>query len=121
MRKAKDILILLLKFLIVAFFISGIMLLLLAFLSYKWNVSQSVVSAGIVLTYIVSTFLTGFLAGKRMQVQKYLWGLCIGGVYFILLAVFSAIVSDGQMQVCGSFWSTLFICLGSGMLGGMLG
>lgn len=121
MRKAKEILFLLLRFLIVAYFISAIMLLLLALLLYKWDIPQTVISAGIVLTYVLSTFLTGFLAGKRMQHQKYLWGLCLGGLYFIILAILSVVIGGPQTKFLGNFATTMFICLGSGMLGGMLG
>ena len=117
--RQSNIPVLLLKFLIAAYFITGIMLLLLAMLLYKFRVSDGFVTAGIVVTYIVSTFLTGFLAGKRMEHQKYLWGLCIGGLYFVVLAVVSLLVRQSFEQILGNFPFTLFICLASGMLGGM--
>lgn len=116
----KNIPVLLLKFLIAAYFITGIMLLLLAMLLYKFRISDGFVTAGIVFTYILSTFLTGFLAGKRMEHQKYLWGLCIGALYFAVLAIVSIIVRQSFEQIMGSFPFTLFVCLASGMLGGMI-
>ena len=116
----KNIPVLMLKFLIAAYFITGILLILLAMLLYKFRISDGFVTAGIVVTYIVSTFLTGFLAGKRMEQQKYLWGLCIGALYFAVLAVVSLLVRQSFEQISGNFPFTLFICLASGMLGGML-
>lgn len=106
-----------LKLLIASYFITGVFLLLLALLLYKFHLSGSVVSAGIIVTYIASTFFTGFLAGKRMGHQKYLWGLLLGGAYFIVLAIVSLCAGAG---VGHNFLVTLFLCLASGMLGGML-
>ncbi len=109
-----------LKFLFVSFFISVLLLFLLAFLLFKFHLSDTVVSAAVVAIYVLSNFLTGFLAGKTMGQQKYLWGLGIGGAYFCVLLLVS--VLSGQMfsEIGQGFAMTLFLCLASGMLGGMV-
>lgn len=109
-----------LKLLIVSYFITGALLLLLAFLLYKFHLSDGMVSGGIILIYILSTFFTGFLAGKGIGHQKYLWGLLLGGAYFGVLVIVSLCVNRSPADIAQNFLITLFLCLASGMLGGML-
>ena len=66
----------LLKFLITAYAITTALLLLLALFVYKCYLPDKAVNACIIVIYILSTFLAGFLSGKRIGSQKYLWGLC---------------------------------------------
>ena len=64
----------LLKFLITAYAITTALLLLLALFVYKCYLPDKAVNACIIVIYILSTFLAGFLSGKRIGSQKYLWG-----------------------------------------------
>ena len=59
----------------VMFLISGLLLLLLALLLYKMEPGESVIKIGIVAVYVISGLCGGFLMGKRMREQKFLWGL----------------------------------------------
>ena len=77
-------------------------------------------SIGIILIYIVVTFLAGFLAGKRAGEKKFLWGLAMGCVYFLILTAISMIVNRGMEEVSSSLITVFLLCGGSGMLGGML-
>ena len=70
--------------------------------------------------YILVTFLAGFLAGKREGARKFLWGLLMGCLYFIILTLVSLIVNHGMGELSSGFFTTLVLCAGSGMLGGML-
>ena len=74
-----------LKALLCAYIVTGIMLLVLTLLLYKLGLSEGNVNAGIILTYVISTFSGGFVAGKLMKVKKFLWGLLAGILYFVLL------------------------------------
>ena len=103
-----------------AYIVSAILLLALAFGVYKMGIGEKVVAIGIVLIYIVSCLLAGFLIGKLQKNKKFLWGLLMGGLYFIVLLALTGIVDKGLSQVASDFATTLFICLGSGMLGGMI-
>lgn len=109
-----------LKLVMVSYFITGVLLLFLAFLLYKFHLSDGLVSAGIILIYILSTFFTGFLAGKGIGHQKYLWGLLLGGAYFGVLVVVSLCTNKAPADIAQNFLLTMFLCLASGMLGGML-
>ena len=108
-----------LKGLLIAYIVSGVFIVVLAFLLYKFSLPKQAIGAGIILIYIVSTFLGGFSLGKNMKVKKYLWGLLLGIGYFVILTVVSLIVNGGLQNVSGNFFLTMILCTGSGMLGGM--
>ena len=108
-----------LKGLLIAYIVSGVFIVVLAFLLYKFSLPKQAIGVGIILIYIVSTFLGGFLLGKNMKVKKYLWGLLLGVGYFLILTVVSLIVNGGLQNVSGNFFLTMILCTGSGMLGGM--
>ena len=109
-----------LKCLLLSYLLTTGLLLLVALLLYRFDLSEKVVSGCIVGIYIIVTFLAGFLAGKREGSRKFLWGLLMGTVYFLVLAVVSLCVGKGNIQLGSSFFTTLVICAGGGMLGGML-
>lgn len=108
------------KLLIASYFITGILLLLLAMLLYKFHIGEAIVNMGIVLIYCLSTFFTGFLAGKSMREKKFLWGLLLGAAYFLLLCLISFAITRSIEDLSGNFLTSMLLCTGSGMLGGML-
>jgi putative membrane protein (TIGR04086 family) len=75
----------------------------------------------IIAIYVLSTFFAGFIAGRKMQSRKFLWGLMMGVLYFVILAVMSLIVNGPEGSLGNSFFTTLILCCGGGMLGGMAG
>lgn len=96
----------------VMFLISGLLLLLLALLLYKMEPGESVIKIGIVAVYVISGLCGGFLMGKRMREQKFLWGLAAGIIYFLLLFGVSLLVKGtGDLQMTRIF-STLILCGG---------
>lgn len=109
-----------LKCLLISYLLTTGLLLLLALLLYRFGLSEKVVSICIIGIYIIVTFLAGFLAGKREGSQKFLWGLLMGGLYFLVLIVVYLIANHGMNEVSGNFFTVLMLCCGSGMLGGML-
>ena len=87
---------------------------------YKLDLGEKTVSIAIIVIYIVATMFGGFVAGRRMGNRRFLWGLVMGCAYFLILAVVSFIVGKGSIEVGNSFFTTLALCAGGGMLGGML-
>ena len=118
-KKRVDVLFLL-KLLAFSYIITAVFLLILSMLLYKFRLSETIINIGIVVIYVAATFLTGFLAGKKTGTKKYLWGLFLGAGYFLILTLISLIINHGISDFSGNFLSTLFLCVGSGMLGGML-
>ena len=90
------------------------------FLLYKLQLGEKAVNMAIIVIYVAATALGGFLAGKRMKSRRFLWGLLLGGAYFLILTAVSLIVGKGNIQMGSSFFTTLVLCAGGGMLGGML-
>ena len=109
-----------LKSLLFSYLLTAGLLLLLSLLLYRFSLSERIVSVSITGIYIVVTFLAGFLAGKREGSRKFLWGLMMGCLYFLILALVSLIVNHGMSSLSTSFLTVLVLCAGSGMLGGML-
>ena len=111
----------LLKCLLFSYILTAAMLLLLSFLLFKMGLSESVVSMAIIAIYVISTFAGGFIAGKKLQNRKFMWGLIIGCTYFVVLAVVSVLVNQSVFELGESMLTTLVLCGAGGMLGGMLG
>ena len=109
-----------LKSLLVSYLLTAGLLLLLALFLYKFSLTEKIVSLCITGIYILVTFLAGFLAGKREGARKFLWGLLMGCLYFIILTLVSLIVNHGMGDLSSGFFTTLVLCAASGMLGGML-
>ena len=109
-----------LKSLLFSYLLTAGLLLLLSLLLYRFSLSERIVSISITGIYIVVTFLAGFLAGKREGSRKFLWGLMMGCLYFLILALVSLIVNHGMSSLSTSFLTVLVLCAGSGMLGGMM-
>ncbi len=110
----------LLKCLLFSYILTGAFLLLLSFLLYKMGLGEKVVSIAIIVIYVLATFVAGFMAGKRMQNRKFLWGLLEGMAYLLILALISFWVGERPDAIQSSFFTTLVLCAGGGMLGGML-
>lgn len=110
----------LLKSLLFSYILTAGLLLLLAFVLFKMDLSEKPVSIAIIVIYVLATVFAGFVTGKRMQNRKFLWGLVMGIGYFVVLALVSLAVKQSPDTLGNSFFTTLVLCAGGGMLGGML-
>ena len=109
-----------LKSLLASYIITGILLLILAFLVYKFELDEQVVVGGIVSIYIISTFMGGFIIGKLTEVKKFLWGMIIGTIYVLLLfAISYGLYREFNTNGLNTI-STIILCVGGGTFGGML-
>ena len=109
-----------LKALLCAYIVTGIMLLILTILLYKAGLSEENVNAGIILTYVISTFAGGFVMGKLTGTKKFLWGLLLGVLYFVLLLLISLGVYHTLQAEITNLLTTFLLCAGGGMLGGIV-
>lgn len=109
-----------LKSLLLAYMITGICLLILAVALYKLKLTESVIGIGIIVIYAVSSLIAGFFAGKSFGNHKYLWGLFSGASYFLILLGVSIALKEDPKEIVSNIYTTLAICAGSGMLGGMI-
>lgn len=116
----KKRIILLLKVLAAQGVITLIAIFVLSFIMFKTNASANVLQFAIIAIYVITNFIGGFIIGKSIGKQKFVWGLIVGAVYFILLSIVSFIIHKAFYQDVGYAMTVLGICAGSGMLGGML-
>ena len=109
-----------LKSLLCACVVTGILLLLLALFVYKLNPEEKQVTIAVMAIYLVSTFVGGFTIGKWNRVRKFLWGMLVGAGYFILLLLVSLGIYHSLKNGGVNAMTTMFLCIGGGLLGGML-
>lgn len=95
-------------------------ILILAFCLYQWKISVNAAQIGSIVLYFLSCFAGGMVAGKKAQSRKFLWGLLLGGCYFVILIVLSLTGGEGMAAGGREIVFPGMICLFSGMLGGML-
>lgn len=118
-KKDPAVVAILVKALLVAYALTGVLLLVLAFLVFKMNLKQEVVELAILFIYIATAFVGGFLAGKMGKVKKFIWGVGTGTGYVLILLAVSLAINGGLSGEAGSCLTTLVMCAGAGMLGGM--
>lgn len=106
--------------LVLSYVLTASLLLLLAFILYKFRISESIVNIAVIVIYIGVTFAAGFIAGKYYKVKKFLWGLVLGSVYFLILVLVSLIGGVSDTVIGSGVVTTWILCAGGGMLGGML-
>ncbi len=109
-----------LKSLLAAYLVTGVLLVLLTFLLYQFELDEQKVTAGIVVIYVVSTFVGGFILGKLTKVKRFAWGLTLGIIYFVLLLVISLGIYRGIDGGLINILMTFLMCAGGGMFGGMI-
>lgn len=109
-----------LKSLLFSYAVTGVFLLLLAFLLFQFDLGEKPVAAGILVVYVLSCLLGGFMAGKIMRKDRYLWGVLTGLFYYLLLITVSFVVKGKWDMSLIHAVTTFFLCLGGGTLGGML-
>lgn len=111
----------LLKCLLASYLITGVMLVAVAGLLYKFSLGENVIDVGIIVVYCVSSLLAGLFFSKGAVSRRFLWGMTAGAMYFLVICAVTFAVEGKINLLSNSCVTTLFICTGSGMLGGMLG
>ncbi len=106
--------------LVTMYIITGILLLLLAFLMYRMDLSEPVANGAIIAIYIISGFLGGFLIGKKVGVKKYLWGFLMGVLYYGVLFLVGLLLHQSVDVDAVHLISTMVLCLLSSTAGGMI-
>lgn len=107
--------------LICMYIITGLGLVLLAVLLEKTQKGETFVKIGIMIVYILSGLIGGFIAGRKMKTKKFLWGILMGAAYFAILFAISVGMNGGLPKDMVHTATTLIVCIAAGMLGGMLG
>ncbi len=109
----------LVKSLLLAYVITGAALLLVAFLLFQMEPEESMVLAGIQVIYVLGSFVCGFVTGKGIRKKRMIWGMAAGIGYYLFLLL-ASICSGGIQSSPEQLLMTFALCLGGGMLGGIL-
>lgn len=106
--------------LLAAYIVTGISLFALAMFLFHLCPKDAVAMIGIVAIYGFSCLLGGFLAGKKGRKHKWLYGLLTGTLYYLCIVLIGIAEYGLGVKVSLSGIRTLFVCMASGMVGGML-
>lgn len=120
MMEAGKISISMLKILLITYILTGLILLGMSFLMYFVGLPDPVISVGITLIYIIANLVGGLMAGKCVESQKFIFGILMGTAYFLLLFLLSVLFNGTMPDFDRHFVTAMILCMGSGMLGGML-
>lgn len=108
------------KGLILSYAVTGLLLVLLAFAVYRFGLGESVADMAIIVIYVATTFIGAFAVGKKVKEQKFLWGLLLGILYISIISAVAIIISHAFNVTDTANLTTAALCVGGGMLGGML-
>ena len=117
-RKNKPLVII--STLLIMYVITGLALLALALLLFKMQLSENIVSISIMVIYIISCLIGGLVAGRRLKVRRFLWGVAVGAVYFAVLLIGSLLMNRGISSDAVHVVTTLIMCMAAGMISGMI-
>lgn len=109
-----------LKALLVSYVVTACLLMGLTMLLYKLELNERIVSAGIIAIYFTSTLIGGIVMGKLVRVKRFLWGMMLGILYFALLLLITLGVYRTLNGDSVNLVTTLLLCAGGGMTGGMI-
>lgn len=108
------------KSLIIAYIVTGVLLLLAALLMQKIGLKDNQVRLFVILIYGISNIVSGFIFGKMRKNRRLLNGIIIGVAYFAMLVLISAIINKGFENELGKSIISLVICILGGAIGGIM-
>lgn len=103
-----------------AYILTGVILLILTFAMYRFNPTGEILRVGIVFAYLFSSFVGGFLAGKKIKEKRFLWGIAVGLLYFLIIFLVSLVMGRDVFGEPGTSITVFIMCSLGGMLGGMI-
>ena len=106
--------------LIISYAVTGALLVLLAFFVFKFQLGESITDIAIVAIYVIVTFFGGFITGKKVREQKFLWGFLLGVLYILIISLVAIIIGQTFHVASTANLTTAALCIGGGLLGGML-
>lgn len=108
------------KVLLCDYVFTGILLAILTGLLYQFQLTEEQVDGGIMGIYVVANLCTGFFLGKGIKERRFLWGLVLGFVYYLLLFLVSLGIYHSVRNGVPRTIIAFLLCSGSGMFGGMM-
>ena len=100
-----------------SFLMTVLFLVVIAFVALKAGFGEKTISGIMIAVYVLAPAVGGYLLGRKRKVNRFLWGLCVGVLYFAVYAIIA--ISTKDVSFGNIAWVMLPVCLG-GMAGGML-
>lgn len=104
----------------VALAITCIVFLAYSMLLTYTDISEATLPTVVALTTFLAVIVAGFDTARGAPVRGWLWGMCAGGVYVLILTAVMILMLPGFL-VDGRTLLVIAIGIGGGGLGGMLG
>ncbi len=109
-----------LKTLLISYGVTLLLLAGLSFLMYRMKLGAAQASWGVMVIYLVSCAVGGFLTGKRAGSRRLLWGLVSGGLYFVVLLILSWVLGGGLQGELQEILTVLAACLAGSAVGAVV-
>lgn len=106
---------------LISVMVSAVGIVLASLIFYAAGEGQNRIRVSVYVVVVLAVLIGGIYAGHRIGYRRFLWGLALGTLYYVtlcLISVASGCIAASEWQFCLPF---VLLCLGSGMLGGMLG
>lgn len=110
----------LLRTIILCYLITFLLIGIGAVVLWKFRLSSSQMMPGTYALYLIPCLFGGFLAGRRIQEKRILWGVLLGLIYFIVLILLALTLTHTQAAFSGRTLITLALCLTGGLIGAVL-
>ena len=108
------------KVLAVSYAVTGVLLLLSAFLMLKLKLGEAQVRLFILIIYGIASIVAGFIYGKIQGSRRMLNGAVIGILYFAVLFVVSLIINRGFGGDVQKNIISAIISVAGGIMGGII-
>ena len=109
-----------LKTLLISYALTGLLLFGLTFLMYRMRLGANEANWGVMVSYLVSCAVGGFLTGRRVGSRRLLWGLVSGGFYFAVLLLLSLLLGGGIQGESRQIMTVLAACLAGSAIGAFI-
>lgn len=100
--------------------LTGVLLIILSYLKYFFDLPNEWIDFSILMIYFISCLLGGIVSVKVIAGRRFLIGVILGAIYFLILLIISLIFQSPGVFNARNILTILSICVGSGMLGAML-
>ena len=109
-----------LKDLLLEMIVSFVLIVAVAFIVLKISPAYSTIQILILATYVIATFVGGYVIGKVMDKGKFMWGAISGLIYAVVIVLVSIIVNGQINSETIGIIKLVMASVGGGTLGGMV-
>ena len=110
----------LIRGMLVAYLITGMLIFILAWVTYKLDLSDNMIGVFVTVIYILSNVAGGFSIARCKGRKRLLYGLLSGALYVAILFLISVIATKGISNIEAEGVAAILLCLGGGALGGII-